>query len=313
MQYIIIVKNVRLKQDDFITSQSGANITFNRLAWDSGHRPESIQAGSDLRFHSLASDVTALHSHDFAEFFLIIDGKVRHIVNGEIQELQTGTLTFIRPNDTHGFEKLDNSTCEMINVAFKLEFLLDLSAYLGNDYFLRRYTGPVLPPVFKISIAETEELTLRLIRMNTLQKTATDLARLKVKIMLAEIFTRFFLEMPPVDAERPLWFDKLCSEMIRKQNLIGGLPTMLKLAACTQQHLCKCFRRYLNVSPTEFINKQKIRLAAKLIIETDTKILSVALELGFKSISRFYNLFRKYYGVSPARLRQMSRQKVIPI
>ncbi len=307
------MKNIVLSPEKFIPSQSGANITFHRIAWDSSRQPESIIAGSDLRYYSIASDNTALHSHEFAEFFIVISGKVRHIVNGETQDLQAGMLTFIRPNDVHSFEKLNDSVCEMVNVAFKLELLLDLSTYLGNDFFLRRYTGPVLPPTFTLSLVETEELALRLIRLITLQKTDLDQARLKLKMILAEIFTRFFLEWQTPDPSRPQWFDKLCSEMKRKENLIGGLKTMLKLAPCTQQHLCKCFRQYLNTSPTEFINEQRIKLAAKQIIETDEKILAIALEYGFKSLSRFYKIFHKYYGVSPARLRQISRQKVIPL
>jgi len=307
------VKNIILSQDKFITGPSGANITFHRLAWDSRRQPESIIAGSDLRYYSLVSATTALHSHEFAEFFIIISGKVRHIVNGETQDLQAGMLTFIRPNDVHSFEKLDDSACEIVNVAFKLELLLDLSAYLGNDFFLRRYTGPVLPPVFTLSIAETEELALQLMRLITLQKTDLDQARVKLKMILAEIFTRFFLEWQTTDPNRPIWFDKLCSEMKHKENLSGGLKTMLKLAPCTQQHLCKCFRQYLNTSPTEFINEQRIKLAAKQIIETDEKILAISLEYGYKSLSRFYKMFHKYYGVSPARLRQISRRKVIPL
>jgi len=312
--YIIIVKTIALANENFLPANTGANIVFHRLAWESGRRPESIHAGPDLRFHTLVSDATALHSHEFAEFFLVIGGQVRHIVNGEFQDLQSGMLVFVRPNDLHGFEKLANSACELVNVAFRLEFLLDLSAYLGNDFFMRNYTGPVVSPVFKLTIAETEELALRLIRMNTLQKMAPDLARLKIKMMLAEVFTRFFLETNPGDAQnRPQWFDKLCAEMSRPENLSGGLKTMLSLAPCTQEHLCKCFRKYSGVSPTEFINEQRIKAAAKQIVETDAKILAIAIEYGFKSLSRFYKMFNKHYGISPVRLRQMSRQNEIPI
>jgi AraC family cel operon transcriptional repressor len=314
MLYIIIVKTIALDNETFLPANTGANIIFHRLAWESGRRPESIHAGPDLCFHTLVSDATVRHTHDFAEFFLVIGGQVRHIVNSEVQNLQSGMLVFVRPNDVHGFEKLENSACELVNVAFRLEFLLDLSTFLGNDFFMRNYTGPVVSPIFKLTLAETEELALRLIRMNTLQKTDPDLARLKIKAMLAEIFTRFFLEINPGALPcRPLWFDKLCAEMKKPENLSGGLKTMLALAPCTQEHLCKCFRKYSGVSPTEFINEQRIIVAAKQIVETDTKILSVALENGFKSLSRFYQMFNKFYGVSPVRLRQMSRRNEIPV
>lgn len=313
--YIIIVKTIALASDNFVHVPAGASITFHRLVWEGGRKPESIQAGSDLRYHSLVGDATALHTHEFAEFFLVLSGKIKHIINSEEQDLQSGTLVFIRPTDVHGFERLGEAACELVNVAFRLEFLLDLSEYLGNDFFLRRYTGPVVSPVFKLSMSETEELAVRLIRMNALQNTSVDLARLKIKIMLAEIFTRFFLEVDSSGGhhDRPVWFDQLCLDMKKTENLAGGLPVMKRLAPCSQEHLCKCFRKYLDKTPTEFINELRIKQAAKQIVETDGKILAVALDLGFQSLSRFYGMFKKYYGVSPARYRAMSRRNDIPI
>jgi len=59
--------------------------------------------------------------------------------------------------------------------------------------------------------------------------------------------------------------------MNHPENLRSGLKSMLSLAPCTQEHLCKCFRKYLGVSPTEFINEQRIKTAAKQIVETDAK------------------------------------------
>lgn len=309
------MKTIALAKDDFLSIPAGAKITFHRLAWDVVRKPGSIYAGPDLRYHTLTSDATALHTHEFAEIFLVISGKIKHIINSEVQVLQTGTLVFIRPTDVHGFENLEDSDCELVNVAFKLEFLLDLSAYLGDDFFLRKYTGPVVSPIFKLSLPETEETALRLIRMNALQKTSVDLARLKIKVMLAEIFTRFFLEneSPSFVYERPVWFDRLCKEMNKTENIAAGLQALKCLAPCTQEHLCKCFRKYLDKTPTEFINELRIKQAAKQIVETDAKILAVAIEMGFKSLSRFYSMFKKYYGISPAKYRMISRQNDIPI
>lgn len=315
MLYIIIMNAIALTQSGFISFPAGANITFHRLAWESGRRSFSMNAGPDVRYHTLVSDATALHTHEFAEFFLIISGKIRHIINGEHQPLDAGTLVFIRPTDIHGFEQRDGAACELVNVAFKLEFLRDLSNYLGNDFFLRRYTGPVTSPVFKLSLAETDALATQLIRMNLLQSTAQDVARLKIKVLIAELFTRFFLDNESTGAgsDHPEWFEQLIVEMGKRENLYGGLVRMKVLAPCTQEHLCKCFRKYLDKTPTQFINELRIKRAAKQIVETDEKILSIALDLGFVSLSRFYYLFKKYYGIPPARYRLMSRQNDIPI
>ena len=304
-----------LKKDNFISVPAGANITFHGIDWDKSKIPGNINAGGNLRYNTISKATTKKHTHEFAEFFLLISGKIKHLINGEEQNLEMGTLVFVRPSDIHSFKRLEDYSCEIINVAFKLEFLLDLSVYLGNDYFMRNYTGPVISPVFKLSLDETEKLANELIRMNTLQKTSMDLARLKVKILLARIFSKYFLERDehhPAD-EKPKWFKELCSEMRNINNLKQGLKYMKRKAPCTQEHLCKSFRKYMDKTPTEFITEERIKKAAQKLVETDKKILAISLNLGVQSLSYFYKMFKKYYGIPPGKYRKISRQNEIPV
>jgi len=303
-----------LKKDDFISVPAGANITFHGIDWDKTKQPGNISVGN-LRYITISKATTRPHTHEFAEFFIIIEGKVKHIINSEEQELETGTLVFVRPSDVHYFKGLGNYSCKLINVAFKLEFLLDLSKYLENDYFMRKYTGPVVAPVFQLSLAETEKLANELIKMNTLQRTSTDLARVKVKILLSKIFSKYFFDKKyelKAD-EKPEWFEELCKNMKVVDNLKKGLAYMKKKAPCTQQHLCKAFQKYLEMTPTEFITEQRIKKAAQKLVETDKKILAISLRLGFQSLSYFYKMFKKYYGLPPGKYRKISRQNEIPI
>jgi AraC-like DNA-binding protein len=47
--------------------------------------------------------------------------------------------------------------------------------------------------------------------------------------------------------------------------------------------------------------------------DTDEKIYSIAIDLGFKSISHFYRIFKKFYGISPAKYRIVKRKSEIPV
>jgi len=52
------------------------------------------------------------------------------------------------------------------------------------------------------------------------------------------------------------------------------------------------------------LNKVRIEQSARLLIETDMTVESIEFDCGFASLPIFYKCFKKYYGVSPARLRQ---------
>jgi len=317
MLYINIMKKNDLAKDDYISQTIGANITFHRIVWDAQQEPTTVTAGGGIRYHSLPTGSAELHSHEFAELFLILSGRINHIVNGEVQELRAGGLVFIRPSDVHGFETCNSATaepCELVILSFQLETMLLLSEYLGNDTFLRNYTGPVTAPRFKLSIRETEELSSELMQLWALQSQHHEMAKLKIKIFLAIILTKYFLGTRlDCDHSAPEWLPKLCQKMQRMENFSGGMTAMKKLAPCTQEHLCKVFRKHIGKSPTEYINDIRMEYAAKMIIETDEKIFSVAMDVGCNSLSRFYMLFKKYYRVSPAQYRAIAQNNHIPV
>lgn len=307
---------LELKKDDMIPPATGASITFHQIKRGSGEKPFVIRAGGNISYHALPAKGTSLHTHEFGEMLLVVEGRVAHVVNGETQELPAGSLVFVRPSDEHRFEQIEDEQCELVNFAFQLELLRDLSEYLEDDRFMWRYTGPVTPPVFNLPSSETERLALELLHIISLQHSAKEIARLKVKSILAELFTKHFLKDPKRQGGEhgtPEWLDRICGEMRSERNLKMGLRALQRMAPCTPEHLCKSFRRHLNQTPTEFINELRVGQAAKMLSDGDEKILSIANELGFQSLSRFYHIFRGHYGMSPAKYRSIAKRDDIPI
>jgi AraC-like DNA-binding protein len=74
----------------------------------------------------------------------------------------------------------------------------------------------------------------------------------------------------------------------------------------------KLFHQSFGVSLGHYINQHRITLAQRLLTVSDDKILDIAMEAGFGSISRFNVSFKKTMGVTPRRYReapQASRPK----
>ena len=92
--------------------------------------------------------------------------------------------------------------------------------------------------------------------------------------------------------------------MRKPENFIPGLHRMQQLSGYTPEHLCKVFRKYLDKSPTEYVNELRINHAARLLADTDEPIASISYRLNFQSLSRFYHLFRKQYACTPAEYRR---------
>jgi AraC family cel operon transcriptional repressor len=302
------MRNKELERDSFIDGQIGADVSYHSISWNDSPQPILIPSGGNINFHSLPVSGTLSHTHEFAEIIFILSGRIEHHVNGEAHVLKSGNVCFLRPTDMHCFKPYKKEKCEMIIVAYQLELFLKLSEYLENDIFLQQFTAPVIPATFHIEGAEFTDLCNRLLSINS-KMLGPYYKKIKIKIIMADLFTRFFIDEMNLLSEMsvPNWLEDLCEKMRKPQNFIAGLKKMQSIAGCTKEHLCKSFKKYLNKTPTEFINELRMNHAARMLSDTDEEIFAIAYDLNIKSLSRFYHLFKKYYTVSPAKYRQRAK------
>ncbi|MGL4450590.1 MAG: helix-turn-helix transcriptional regulator [Sarcina sp.] len=54
-----------------------------------------------------------------------------------------------------------------------------------------------------------------------------------------------------------------------------------------------------------YLNKVRSERARELILNTDKKIADISLEVGYLDISHFYKIFKKNFGIPPAKLREI--------
>ena len=298
-------------REKYLESLQGFDISFHSITWHEKVQSESVPSGGNINYHAIPANGTMPHSHEFPEVILILRGRIIHQVNGERRELEAGSLLFIRPSDTHSFLPYRNEVCEMLILSYQLELMLSLSEFFENDSFMWRYTEPVIPPAFLLNSDEADSISNRLLNVNSTPFDSPVLMRTKVKVILADLFTRYFLEERSRLAQDdvPEWLTSLCRKMGKDENLRQGLPRMHKLACRTPEHLCKTFRRYFKQTPTEFLNRLRINYAARKLADSKEEIMAIAIDLNFRSLSRFYKLFKQYYGVTPTQYRKNARSR----
>ena len=73
---------------------------------------------------------------------------------------------------------------------------------------------------------------------------------------------------------------------------------------CTPRHLSRIFQELVGMSYSDKRTELRLERARELLATSDAKIVNVALESGFKSLSLFNLLFVRHYGISPGKWRQ---------
>ena len=236
-----------------------------------------------------------LHDHEFFEVFLSL-GDIVHYINGQSFELCRGTLVFIKPSDIHaiGFNKDPQSS--IINLIFKKEVLKGFADFLGISYYLCENLK-----CNTVILNEMETVACEKKLRNLVQNDTNDM--FLVKTVLFELLIKFFYT-ENYEYSFPEWFENMCREMKKPMNFSLGINRMCEICGYSREYIARCMRKYINTTPTEYINDLKLSYAASMLINSDKSITDICLDAGFFSTSWFNKLFLKKYTFSPTEFRK---------
>jgi len=83
---------------------------------------------------------------------------------------------------------------------------------------------------------------------------------------------------------------------------------LVNVSRCTPRHLSRIFREVVGTSFRSKRAELRLAQACDLLAFTELKIVDVALESGFQSLSLFNLMFARRYGMSPGRWRRKHRE-----
>lgn len=264
----------------------------------------STETEMNYQFIKQVSFTAEIHCHDFFEIFLIIDGKVLHKVNGQTQILTAGSMVLIRPEDVHFYEEYEKEDCQFINLAFTKESMEDVFAYLREDALREKLLSDPLPSVVVLSESEKYNAKSKLEHLTLLSENDSLVIRLRLKLLLTDFMVNYFYQYRSDENQIPLWLEEVLNESEKKEVFVRGVPVLEEISGKTQAYISRMFKKYLGVTPTDYINGLRLNYAANMLIHSNMEILEIAFEAGFNNLSHFYHLFQKKYGVSPNKFRK---------
>lgn len=83
-----------------------------------------------------------------------------------------------------------------------------------------------------------------------------------------------------------------------------NLKELCNINSVTPQHLCRLFRKYLNLRPTEYINMIRMQEAKTLLLYSDLSINEISKNIGFSSCNYFCEMFKRYESITPSEYRK---------
>ena len=245
-----------------------------------------LQVRKGTGYHLLPQTNQALET---GAVLLVADG-----VKGSIRASQLGELTF------HGFSVQPARLTGLITLSEQSS--LELAA--SRKESLLRIFSPLSPLALKLGELQAEQnqeglpFRLKLLQVfvemtgNDLEQTATDGETSAVSSRL-----RLLLKQTPASELLEMNFNELAQR-----------------TRCTTRHLSRIFQQLVGMTFREKRAELRLTRARELLATGNSKVVDVALESGYKSLSLFNLMFARRYGTSPGKWRQKNgnQKKLVP-
>lgn len=240
---------------------------------------------------------TALHTHDFPEFFLTLEGSGTHYWNGRRNRLECGELVFVQATDHHRFECGERESLRLLNLALAPEWWKNLENLLAGH-------APAGDTPRRRRVLDAREAAECGRHLRWVLNGGRDDA---VALITTVSLLAGALRTPPEPgalaphgdfARAPEWLARLVNELEDTEAGDRPLSHWQRRSGRSPEHLARCCRKYLGCTLTDLVNRARLN-RVKVELRSGGKVASSALEAGFHNLGHFYRTFRRVEGCSP--------------
>ena len=250
-----------------------------------------------------------LHWHDEMEIIYVKRGQGCVTVDCEQYEVSGGTIVLILPGQLHSIEQLDELSMEYENIIFNAAMLLPRTEDSSSTGFLRPFlNGQIfIPSVYTVDSEQHAALSACLDACDEICKTKPEGYDLFIKGKLFEFFyilsNQCQIEKNPRTAKS---LDKLKIILKFVENSYMHKITIAEVADridFSESHFMRYFKKNMGTSFVDYLRDYRLTMAARLLLQSDDTILSIAEEVGFDNLSYFNRAFKKKYDMTPREYR----------
>lgn len=103
---------------------------------------------------------------------------------------------------------------------------------------------------------------------------------------------------------------KIFAFVEKRFNKECSLNTLAKETGYEYKYLSHCFKNFIGISYTHYIQMMRLNYAGGLLCKTNLSVLTIAIECGYTSLRSFNRNFKSYYGTTPHDYRRKQQDQI---
>uniref|UniRef100_UPI0040562DD9 AraC family transcriptional regulator n=1 Tax=Agathobacter sp. TaxID=2021311 RepID=UPI0040562DD9 len=254
-----------------------------------------------------------LHWHDQMEIIYVKKGHGYVTLEFSQYEVSGNTIVLILPGQLHSIEQYENDSMEYENIIFNADMLLPRNEDSSLPFLLPFTTGKSFSPsIFNQTFPYYKDIASCIDACDEICKTKPGGYELFIKGKLYELF---FLLNSYCETESKTLSHKSLNKMklilkYVEQNYMNKIKIadVAKIAEFSESHFMRYFKETMGKSFVDYLRNYRLTMAARMLLVSESSILSISEETGFDNLSYFNRTFKKHYGVTPGQYRKRENE-----
>ncbi len=249
-----------------------------------------------------------MHNHNFHEIVYVFDGSGTHITPHGNKILQAGDVLSIRPEQTHGFKKINN--LRLMNILVYPHFLKERLSSVSHTVAYQSLFEQNLSKnqdeivhlnLSKIQIFEVQAL-IEFMSQEINQKT------IGYQAQATSYFTQLLVLLMRAYEEKQIHMlspEALIINYVEKnfRNYIT-VKELSEKSGLSESSLLRAFKKVTGEPPLVYQTKLRMEAAIDDLAHTKKSITQIALDVGFNDSNYFARAFKKMHNMSPHEFRK---------
>lgn len=269
--------------------------SYQKYAFDLRKNHLGIRAGiSDL------NSSFPLHSHDHAEFEMVVSGKGTHILNGHEYSVQPGDFWGLDLGDLH-FVSTERLVIYTLKI-FPEKTEPIISELLCKAYF--PFTGTLGEKVQKRVLQAFETV----FETSEEKSLYADMRSVSCALMILSDFLENSSSIASAqNSSQTFDYVKNAIDFMKEHFRDDiDLSSTAEAVGISECYLSDIFTKYAGCRFVEYLNRLRVQNVQSLLLSTNRSVTDIAFASGFGSISQMNRCFLKIFGLSPREYRRDS-------
>ena len=270
-----------------------------------------------------------LHWHDELEIIAVKRGRGLVTVDMTQRKVAAGDIVLILPGQLHAIASIETADPAGKPVSMEYENIIFKRRMLSGADTPQEISGPLTPFLFPDEMVRRNATGVPSFIMGEMSGRAELFALIEEtdrvcdrrpagwQIMVQANLLRFFYtllqhlpdmkdtrtEMPPGSLTKLRRVTEYAGNHLTQRITIAQ---MAQLTGFSETHFIRFFRRCTGMHFTEWLNRYRLSIAARLLVMSDAPVTEVAEQTGFGNLSYFNRTFKARYGETPRDYRRRS-------